>query len=161
MPVTSATGLQQLLWRAGASLLWLACAACVAPPAVPAQQQVAARLAGYEEVMRRMNFDQAANFFTVTGQVSHADAPPIAGREAIRAFLKSFAAYKVLAYHLTVDSTQADGDSATQAGTYTQTVTLPQGNTVQVSGLFETAWQREADGQWRLARMHTMPPVAK
>jgi hypothetical protein len=129
---------------------------------IPPESQVIARLADYEAVMRRMLHDKAADFFIDRGQVSHADATPIVGREAIRGFLKSFAAYKVLDYKLVPDSTEVNGYTARQIGSFAQTVTLPQGNTVQVNGLFQADWVRDSEAvPWRLARMHTMPPASQ
>jgi uncharacterized protein (TIGR02246 family) len=155
--------LQRLRTLVAAGLAVLLCALAPAAAAqAPAEAQLTARLAEYETVVRRMLHDKAAEFFTDKGEVSHADATPVVGREAIRGFLKSFAAYKVLDYKLVADSTQVDGNTARQAGSFAQTVTLPQGNTVQVRGLFEAHWVRDGDtGPWRLARLHTMPPPAQ
>ena len=120
-------------------------------------QQVVARLALYEDSMRRMDYDQSADMFTESGEVSSVGAAAVQGREAIRKFLKSFAAFRILAYSTLADSTAVDGISATQLGVYSQTVIVPAGDTIHVHGRFEALWSHQPNGDWQLQRMHTIP----
>jgi len=61
----------------------------------------------------------------------------------------------VTAYRLDADKTTVTGATATQHGTYHQDVTGPDGKPIHVDGVFDASWQRDADGRWRIARMHT------
>lgn len=83
--------------------------------------------------------------------------PPAVGPAAIRAYLGTFAAYRVLASRLTVDVTRAAADTAVQASTFWQHARLPAGDTVQAHGRFDARWIRTPDGAWLLRRLVTTP----
>ena len=112
-------------------------------------------LAAYRQSVLAMNVDATIERLEPDAQIHHADQPPIVGREAIRAFLNTFHAYRVTGYLLAADSTVITGDSATQHGTYHQDVTGPDGAPIHVDGVFDASWHLDADGRWRIARMHT------
>jgi ketosteroid isomerase-like protein len=37
-------------------------------------------------------------------------------------------------------------------------VRTPDGQTIQVRGVFVAEWERQGDGRWLIRRMHTAPP---
>lgn len=122
-----------------------------------AERRILAQLAKYEDGVRRMDFDDVADLFVANGKVVNPGRPEVEGRELIRVFLKSFSGYKVIENTDHADSTVVEGKSAQQTGTYAQTVTIPEGDTVHVKGRFEAWWVLDYDGEWRLARMETTP----
>ena len=137
-------------------LLAVALAGCTAGPAP--ERTVAAALENYVQLLRRQDAAGLAELFVPEGSSSHADQKPIVGRSAIRAFLESFASYKVLAHEMPVTSVSVQGNRVTQTGTYRQTVRTPAGETIQVRGVFVAEWERQPDGRWLIRRMHTAPP---
>jgi ketosteroid isomerase-like protein len=150
-----------------------ACAAllaCAAPePAAPAptpeqlaaqareqaRDQVLAQLARYEDGIRRMDSATVASLFDAAGEIDHAGGTPIRGPMAIKTFLDSYATYRVVSHVNRARSTIVAGDRATQSGDYDQTVISPEGKSLHAAGTFEATWARQADGGWRLLRMHT------
>ncbi len=121
------------------------------------ERQLVVELAHYGEALGQMDYDQVANFFVESGEVTHSGGEPVRGRESIRKFLKSFAEFKVLEYVIRAESTVVEGATAKQTGFFSQTVVIPNGNTVRVRGLFEASWIQGSNGRWNLARMQTAP----
>lgn len=121
------------------------------------EQKLVLELANYGEALRRMDYDQVANFFVESGEVTHSGGEPVRGRESIRKFLKSFAEFKVLEYAIQAESIVVEGSAAKQTGFFSQTVVIPNGNTVRIRGRFEASWIQSSNGQWNLARMQTAP----
>jgi uncharacterized protein (TIGR02246 family) len=122
-------------------------------PAKP-EAQVDKALERYREAVLHADTDRIAAMFTADAKVWHDQAAPVVGREAIRAFLKTFEGFRVEAYELDASSTRLEGDTATQKGSYHQKALTPQGRTMEVKGRFEARWSRQG-GDWRLSRMHT------
>lgn len=148
--------------RALGAAFALACLPLLQGCAVPTAKnnEVDAALAVYADALRQMDYEAVANCFTENGETSHGDNPAVRGRTAIRTFLESFRDYKIQGYRLIGNATTVDGETARQTGTYWQRVTLPKGDTVEVSGRFEARWVYEkanekAAGRWRLQRMAT------
>ena len=131
----------------------LAATSCVATT----QHQLTNRLAQYEAAMRRMDFNGVAANFAETAELATSGTPSIRGRENIRTFLQSFSSYKIQKADLQADSTIVHANSARQLGTYSQRVTLPSGETIDVSGRFAADWVRDPAGRWLLAKMETIP----
>ena len=119
------------------------------------ERQLVVELAHYEEALSRMDYDQVANFFVESGEVTHSGGEPVRGRESIRKFLKSFAEFKVLEYAIQAESTVVEGATAKQTGFFSQTVVIPNGHTVRIRGVFEASWIQGSNGRWNLARIHT------
>jgi uncharacterized protein (TIGR02246 family) len=117
-----------------------------------------AALENYVQVLRRQDAAGLSELFEPEGSSSHADQKPIVGRPALRAFIESFASYKVLAHEMPVTSVVVQGNRVTQTGTYHQTVRTLDGQTIQVRGVFVAEWERQGDGRWLIRRMHTAPP---
>ena len=142
-----------------AALLLLA---LVAAPATAddasSEREAGAALQHYVDVLRRQDAAAVALSFEPDGSMAHEGGSPIAGRAAIRAFLDSFANYKIVSHEMTVSSVAVAGDRLTQSGTYAQTVRTPDGQTLRVSGSFVAAWRHQADGQWLLWSLRTASP---
>ena len=142
-----------------AALLLLA---LVASPATAddasSEREAGAALQHYVDVLRRQDAPGVALSFEPDGSMAHEGGTPIAGRAAIRAFLDSFASYKIMSHDMTVTSVAVAGDQLTQSGTYAQTVRTPDGQTLRVSGTFVAAWRHQADGQWLLWNLRTASP---
>ena len=127
-------------------------AACVSP-----ERKVTDALAAYRQAVFDMNVDAIVENFAPSASISHADQPPVIGKAAIGAFLRTFAGFHVSQYTLDADSTRVDGELAWQHGHYHQAVMTPDGKAVEVSGVFDASWKMQPDGHWRITRMHTAP----
>jgi uncharacterized protein (TIGR02246 family) len=112
-------------------------------------------LAAYRQSVLAMNVDASVALMEPDVAVSHGDQPGLAGRDKVEAMLRTFAGYKMQAYTLVAESTTVTGDTAQQHGHWTQDVTPPDGKPVHVSGMFDATWHHDADGAWRIAKMHT------
>ena len=117
--------------------------------------RVTLALQAYQLATLRMDTPVIVALFTPDATIAHESQPPIAGRDSIRRFLESFAQYKVRAYTMIVTSQTVTGDSATQLGTYEQTVRPPGGRELHVRGTFAASWARQPDKHWLLTRMET------
>ncbi len=112
----------------------------------------------YRTAVISMNYDTIASVFTANASLSHEQQSPITSRDSIRKFLMSFSAYHVTAYELVADSQTVSGADGRAVGHYAQTVRIPDGTIVTVTGTFTTQWRREADGIWRIIVLHTASP---
>ncbi len=144
--------------RLSGLLLAVALAGCVSRPAPERAVDVA--LENYVQLLRRQDAAALSELFAPDGSLGHAGQAPIVGPAAIRAFLESFASYKVVAHAMPVTSVSVEGNHVTQVGTYSQTVRTPDGRTIQVNGIFVAEWERQSDGRWLIRRMRTAPPGA-
>jgi uncharacterized protein (TIGR02246 family) len=131
-------------------------AGCATRPA--RERAAAAALENYIQLLRGQDAVGLAELFAPDGATSHGDQKPIIGRPAIRAMLESFASYKVVEHDMWVTAVSVDGKRVTQSGTYHQTVRTPDGQTIQVQGIFTAEWERQGDGHWLIRHMHTAPP---
>lgn len=123
------------------------------PPAPEAG--VVSALAAYRESVLEMNVDKSVALMEPEISLSHGDQPELVGRDKVDAMLRGFAGYKVTAYTLVADQTTVTGDSAQQHGHWAQDVNAPDGKAMHVSGTFDATWHHDADGAWRIAKMHT------
>ena len=144
----------RVLWL-GALMALVSCRPSPSPETD--QAEVTAALADYGDLVLAMAHDRIADTYTPDGEMSHAGQSAFHGPQAIRAHLSSFAEFKVLGSRMTAESTTVTADTASQRGTYWQSVRLPSGETVEVEGRFEASWLRTAPGQWKLRRMATRP----
>jgi ketosteroid isomerase-like protein len=142
-----------------ALVVLLGCGAAAPPPAVsppPAPDAaVVSALAAYRESVLAMNVDASVALMEPDVAVSHGDQPGLVGRDKVEAMLRTFAGYKMQAYTLVAESTTVTGATAQQHGHWTQDVTTPDGKPVHVAGVFDAIWHHDADGAWRIAKMHT------
>jgi uncharacterized protein (TIGR02246 family) len=118
------------------------------------QQEVKIALSQYREAVLKQDSGAITALFEERAAISHGGQRPIVGREKIRKFLQSFAAYRVLSYDIEARSTDVEGDVATQDGNYRQTVVVPDGKTITVRGSIHARWKRHG-GKWLIESMHT------
>ena len=133
----------------------LSLAACVYPTPSSPELVVSQRLAQYVELLRRQDAAALSGMFEPSGFMAHQGQPPVVGPAAIRAFLESFASYKVLSHQMQVSSVVARGTTVEQAGTYAQAVLTPEGRTLQVAGKLNAVWHQEPGGAWFIQGMLT------
>jgi len=104
----------------------------------------------YDRFILHMDADSIALCFAADGRLGK-----VAGRDAIRAFLKTFDKVKVLEQASTSDTVTISDDLAHQSGRYRQKV-IVQGDTILATGRYDAAWAW--DGQhWLLKQMDTTP----
>jgi uncharacterized protein (TIGR02246 family) len=123
------------------------------------ESQVLAALARYEHLVIEVDAERLADMFDTNGELSHNDEKPYVGHDTILGFLRTFVGFNIREYELRAASTTIAGDSATQTGTYRQTVLSPTGTTIKAEGSFKAEWQHQRDGRWLLRRMHTSSPA--
>jgi len=124
-------------------------------------RKVDTRLGEYRQLVVERKLDQLTAMFEPAGELSQDAQPPLVGRAAIAAFLRSSAGAKVVEYELKPASTSAHGDSASQKGSFRQRLLTPDGQTLMAQGEFEATWSRQGDGTWLLRRLHTASMPAK
>ena len=135
--------------------------ACSTIAAVDRRPEVDAALQHYSELMLHMDNAGIASLFAEDGELKNTDQAPIYGPAAVRAFLDTFKDTKVLAYRIHADATSVRQDTAAQSGTYHEKVTMPNQQTIDVSGHFDVVWVRAADGRWLIHQMLTTPDHGK
>ncbi len=116
---------------------------------------VDAALEAFAQRMLHKDFSAAAALFTADGTLQHDGQPPTVGPAAIQAYLQSFEGLSIQAYVLKPGSTSTSGDSASQRGSYSQTVQTVAGESLSAQGEFEADWQRQPGGRWLLRRLLT------
>ncbi len=110
----------------------------------------------YEKLILKMDNDGLADLFAEDGELVNPGEPVVKGREAIRKFLKTFTEYKVLEESMHADSTVIMGTKAMQVVHFHQKVTIPNGQTLDVSGRIKINWVAR-DGKWFIIREETLP----
>jgi ketosteroid isomerase-like protein len=112
----------------------------------------------YLAMLKLVNSDSVAAMFTDSAEMYQAAAPPIRGRDAIRAFLKPFDG------HAHVDSVSATtialnvyGDAAYQWANYRQVARVGGGAAESFDGRFVVEWARGAGGNWKIRRLLMQP----
>lgn len=138
-----------------------ACALFIASNALaedrPARDIIVGGMEQYAVSIRTMNADASAALFTDDGELGTVGQEPVRGREAIRAFLKSFANVKVLGDTITVLSVDQHGSSALVKATYVQDAQVTGQPPVHVTGRLEATWISSDGGHWLIRRMIAFP----
>lgn len=140
-------------------------AACLACQMAETAEQAEARMAeesaaatseirqigeAFSRQMTAGHMDSVAMHYTTDGAVLAPNMPPANGRDAILAefnMMKASGGTFALALH--TDTVHANGSLAVERGTYTMTVTFPNGMVVPDTGKYLAQWRRTADG-WRM-----------
>ena len=117
--------------------------------------RVTLALQKYQMATLRMHTPTIVVLDTTEASIAHESQPPVVGRDSIAKFLASFATYTVRPYTMIVTAQAVTSDSATQTGTYAQTVRPPVGKEVKVRGTFHATRMRQTDQRWLLSRMRT------
>lgn len=118
------------------------------------ESQVVASLARYRQLVIAVDSRRLADMFVEDGELSNDTETPHVGQGQIRAFLESRVGYKVQDFVLSASSTTSENETATQRGTYAETVLTPDGKVSRTGGGFYAVWRHQSDGRWLLARMH-------
>jgi ketosteroid isomerase-like protein len=139
-------------WLCILPLFWLGLR-CVSAQGVGAQ--IIAALERYRVAVVQMDYDDEIAAFADDAELSQGNDPPLHGRAQIRAQIQAQAAFKVVAYELHAAVTRVEGSIAVQNGAYSQRIISPQHQPILSKGVFEVQWTRQADGAWRISRLHT------
>lgn len=147
----------------GLALLFLGCAdraevarAERAAADEAARGEVVAALERYTIAARAVDGDAVAENFTLDGTLFEPGIAPLAGRETIRKFMKSFPGVKVHVATATPDEVQSFGDTAYVWGTYFEKLSFPGQPSSEQNGRFVMEWRKEAGG-WKVRRYFRVP----
>jgi len=124
------------------------------------QAEVVASLARLGQLVTEARPALLADMFTADGQLSWAGEATRVGRPAIDAFFRTFADHKVIGITLTPATTDVDGQTGTQQGSYAQTLRAPDGHAVKAGGRFDIHWRHQPDGRWLIVRLQTVAAPA-
>lgn len=138
-----------------------ACSTREAPP-VPAETnqkraEVEAALQRYQAAARLVDPDSIASFFTSTGILFEPGINPVQGKNAVRAFVASFAGARVDSATATPDTVQVFGNTAYVWGSYFERLSFPGQPDSEQHGKFVAQWTREGNGQWLIERLFRVP----
>jgi uncharacterized protein (TIGR02246 family) len=102
------------------------------------------------------DYDAIASRFTEDAWQMPPNAPPLVGREAIRAFWSQAVRWGRWEFTLTAEHVETSGPLAIERGRYTLRFTAGAGapsgmRSNEDSGHYLVHWRREADGEWRIA----------
>ena len=151
--------LRQRAWIGGIAVA----AACtsVRSRSVDETARVEAATQHYAAVIRSAPVDSVIASYTENGELEIPGVGTLKGRKAIREFLAPLtAAVTVSATELRSDSIAVSGNVAQSRGHYRQVAGPKGGPAGEYRGAFHATWTREADGQWRIARL-VMEPEKK
>jgi polar amino acid transport system substrate-binding protein len=122
------------------------------------RQEVESAMRLYAEHLRTGPVEAIVSSYTAAGQLLQPGMAPLAGREAIRAFLAPLAdKFTVKSVEMATASLQIWGATAYQWGIYRQEAGPKDGAAATYSGRYVAEWRREADGQWRIERLMMQP----
>jgi ketosteroid isomerase-like protein len=113
--------------------------------------EVEAAMGHYDSLIKKTDADSIAWIYTSDGWlggVAH-------GRDSIRRFLQTFKNVRVLEVGSTTKNIMLTGDTARQAGGYTQTALINGKDTVHVRGTYEAEWVWRGKEGWKIRRMTT------
>lgn len=151
-PIVGAFLLGALLFGAGCALRPRAGAERV--PADP----VAAAMAHYVALLRRVASDSVASMYTADGELLQPGMAALRGRTAIRAFLAPFDGHAVVdTATVAVAPAAIYGAVAYQWGVYHQVARLDGAPPTRFDGRFAAEWHRASDGVWYLRRLLMQP----
>ena len=108
-----------------------------------------------EQAWSSKDMEKVLSFYADDATVMYPNTPPIAGKDALRAYEKQFftdAAFTTQFQITGVDVAQS-GDLGYTQGTQTYTMTDPKtGKVVTDRGKWLTVRQKQADGSWKIVR---------
>lgn len=128
---------------------------------VDERARVEAATQHYAAMLRAAPADSVAAAYAEDGELTIPGMGTLRGRTAIHDFVAPLtAAVTVASVEMQIDSLSVTGPSAFEVGRYRQ-LAGPKGAPPQeYHGTFRATWRREADAQWRLARL-VMAPAPK
>lgn len=122
------------------------------PMTLPAADADAIRAAAaaYVTAMRDTAYEQWADMYTADALLLPPNMPPVQGREAMIAMVRSFP--PVTAFDLRPIEIEGRGDLAYAYGRFTMTFSMPGGAAAPDSGKYIEIWRKQSDGGWKIAR---------
>jgi uncharacterized protein (TIGR02246 family) len=136
----------------------LAAGATAQPDGDAARRDVQAAMQKYTDLFKTGPVDAVVACYAPDGELLEPGMAALHGRDAIKAFLTPlFAAVEVQAVEMTTDSIEVHDSAAYQWGTYSQRAAEHGKPAAAHHGRYVAAWRREADGQWRIARLMVQP----
>jgi ketosteroid isomerase-like protein len=109
----------------------------------------------YGHMILTRQYDSMVHKFMPHGELASEGQHSIFGRDSIADLFKSFAGATVIKYETTSKSVVFKGDDAIQDGSYMQVVTVPSGDTLELSGDYTAIWTKSKDGEWLIKKMLT------
>ncbi|MGH9456207.1 MAG: YybH family protein [Thermoanaerobaculia bacterium] len=150
------------------SLIVSACQPTEAPPEPATTDQTAtADPAADREAVQRLREEWIAGaerddatavaaLYTEDAVVTSPNDPPAEGREAIQAlWTRDFPMGSDLV--IRSSETAVGGDVAYDYGEYSQRITPPEGEPMDISGEYLVALERQADGSWKITKHVSIP----
>lgn len=131
-------------------------------PGTPVEEKTApevieARMQEYVKASRVVDVKAMAGFFSLTGELLEPGIPPIHGRDAILAFLRSFPGVVVDSASVKAETIEIFGGTALLWGTFHEKLSFPGQPTSEQDGKFVTEWKRQPDGAWLIERFYRIP----
>ena len=123
------------------------------------QDAVKAHIEKYRLAVLAADWGAWGATLTADVTVSPPNVPPIAGREAAVAWVKTFP--PISGFTVNVEEVTGRGDLAFARGTYELKMTLPDGSTATDRGAFLEVHRRQSDGTWPYTRLmhHSTEPL--
>jgi uncharacterized protein (TIGR02246 family) len=131
-------------------------AACAPPPApdTRAQDEAAIRAAdeAWSAAAHARDLDKSVSFYAPDATTLPPNQPMVTGAANIRKAFGEMLAAPGLEIGWTVTKVEAakGGDLGYSMGTYTMSVTGPDGKPMPDHGKYVTIWQKQADGSWKV-----------
>jgi len=138
--------------------LGVALAACQAPPPpeppdLRAESEAAVRNAieQWNAAAAAKDADAFASFYADDAVLMLEQAPDARGKEALRTTIGTMMEDPAFALSFEPDRVVAarSGDLAYETGTYSMTISGPEGNPLTQVGHYAVVWQKQADGNWK------------
>lgn len=123
------------------------------------QDAVKAHIEKYRQAVLAADWATWGNTLAADVIVLPANAPPVAGRDAALAWVKTFP--PITGFIVNVQEVVGRGNLAFARGTYELSMRLPDSSTVTDRGVFLEVHQRQADGTWPYTRLmhHSTEPL--
>ena len=120
---------------------------------------VKAEIEKYRQAGLAADWDAWGNTLTSDVIVSPANMPPLAGRAAAIAWVKTLP--KLTGFTANVEEVTGQGDLAYDRGTYELTMVMPDGSAATDHGTFLEIHRRQSDGTWPYTRLmfHSTVPL--
>lgn len=115
---------------------------------------LARRADALDRALMAQDAEAVAGFFTEDAVLGESGLADVVGRTAIRGFLEAANRKRVVVHHRLIrDELLLAGDQAVEVAHFEETKQQPGGPPVHERGRTVTFWRREADREWRIARL--------
>ena len=135
------------------------CATDAPPPAEPPDTRAAdeaaihAAVKEWSAAAQAKDAEKFASFYTEDGVLMLENAPDARGIAALREGIAGMMQDPNFALSFAADKVEAarSGDLAYETGSYTLTMSDPQGNPATQNGHYVVVWKKDASGTWKVA----------